>query len=62
MLITHPEGNLMTNLEIEILVLTVVFVNFGAILTANTYDSSKRTLQRRKLFCGKTLSNPYCII
>ena len=49
----------MTNLEIEILVLTVVLVNFEAILTANTYDSSKRTLQRRKLFCGKTLSNPY---
>ena len=52
----------MTNLAIEILVLTVVLVNFGAILTANIYDSSKRELQRRKLFCGNTLSNPYCII
>ena len=52
----------MTNLAIEILVLTVVLVNFGAILTANIYDSSKRALQRRKLFCGNTLSNPYCII
>ena len=46
----------MTNLEIEILVLTVVLVNFGAILTTNTYDSPKRTLQRRKnYFMGKLL-------
>ena len=52
----------MTNLAIEILVLTVVLVNFGAILTANIYDSSKRSLQRRKLFFGNTLSNRYCII
>ena len=52
----------MTNLAIEILVLTVVLVNFGAILTANIYGSSIRDLQRRKLFCGNTLSNPYCII
>tara|TARA_Y100001978_G_scaffold184925_1_gene183575 strand:+ start:292 stop:450 length:159 start_codon:yes stop_codon:yes gene_type:complete len=52
----------MTNLAIEILFLTVVLVNLGAILTANIYDSSKRELQRRKLFCGNNLSNPYCII
>ena len=52
----------MTNLAIEILILTVVLVNLGAILTANIYDTSKRALQRRKLFCGNTLSNPYCII
>ena len=52
----------MTNLALEIVVLTVLLVNFGAILSANIYDSSKRALQRRKLFCGNTLSNPYCII
>ena len=52
----------MTNLAIEILVLTVLLVNLGAILTANIYDSSKRALQRKKLFCGNTLSYPYCII
>ena len=52
----------MTNLAIEILVLTVVLVNFGAILTANIYDSSKRALHRKNLFCGNSLSNPYCII
>ena len=56
------EGNLMTNLAIEILLLTVVLVNLGAILTANIYDSSKRSLQRKRLFYGNTLSNPYYII
>jgi len=52
----------MTNLALEILVLTVVLVNLGEILTSNIYDGSKRSLQRKKLFCGNSLSNPYCII
>ena len=52
----------MTNLSIEILVLTVLLVNFGAILTSNIYIKSVRELQRKKLFCGKSFSNPYCII
>ncbi len=32
------EANLMTNLEIELLLLTVVLVDFGAILTTNIYS------------------------
>ena len=52
----------MSNLAIEILILTVLLVNLGAIITANIYDSSKRALKRKKLFCGNSLSNPYCII
>ena len=52
----------MTNLSLEILVLTVVLVNLGAILTANIYKSSKRALQQKKLFCSNSLSNPYFII
>ena len=32
------QGNLMTNLAIELIVLTVVLINFGAILTANIYS------------------------
>ena len=52
----------MTNLSIEILVITVLLVNFGAILTSNIYLKSVRELQRKKLFCGKSFSNPYCII
>jgi len=52
----------MTNLSIEILVLTALLINLGAILTANIYLKSIKELQRKRLFCGKSLSNPYCII
>ena len=56
------EGFLMTNLSIVILVLTTLLVNLGAVLTANIYIRSIKELQRKQLFCGKSLSNPYCII
>ena len=52
----------MTNLSTVILLLTALLVNLGAILTANIYISSIKELQRKQLFCGKSLSNPYCII
>ncbi len=56
------EGYLMTNLSVEILVLTVLLINLGAILTSNIYLKSIKELQRKRLFCGKSLSNPYCIV
>ena len=56
------EGFLMTNLSVEILVLTVLLINLGAILTSNIYLKSIKELQRKRLFCGKSLSNPYCIV
>ncbi len=56
------EGFLMTNLSTVILLLTALLVNLGAILTANIYIRSIKELQRKQLFCGKSLSNPYCII
>ena len=52
----------MTNLSIEILVLTVLLVNFGAILTSKIYLKAVKELHRKKLFCGKSFSNPYCIV
>ena len=52
----------MTNLSVEILVLTVFLINLGAILTSNIYLKSIKELQRKRLFCGKSLSNPYCIV
>ncbi len=52
----------MTNLAIEILLLTIVLVKFGAILTANIYTKSVKEFKRNRLFCSKSLSNPYCII
>ena len=52
----------MTNLVIDLLVFTVVLVNFGAILTANIYSESIEKFKRNILFCNKSFSNPYCII
>ena len=52
----------MTNLSVEILVLTVLLINLGAILTSNIYLKSIKELKRKRLFCGKSLSNPYCIV
>ena len=54
------EGNLMTNLAIELLLLIVVFVNFGAILTAKIYSQSVQEIQRKRLFCSESIINPYC--
>ena len=52
----------MTNLSLVILFLTAFLINLGAILTVNIYLKSIRELERKQLFCGKSLSNPYCII
>jgi len=39
------EGNLMTNLAIELLLLIVVLVNFGAIFTTKIYSQSVKEIQ-----------------
>ena len=54
-------GNLMTNFAIELLLLIVVLVNFGAILTAKNYSQSVKEIQRKRLFCSESMSNPYCV-
>ena len=51
----------MTNLAIELLLLIVVLFNFGAILTAKIYSQSEKEIERKRLFCSKSLSNPYCV-
>jgi hypothetical protein len=51
----------MTNLAIELLLLIVTLVNFGAILTAKIYSQSVKEIERKRLFCNESLSNPYCI-
>ena len=53
--------NLMTNFFIELLKLSVVLVNFGAILTAKIYSQSVKEIQRKRLFCSESISNPYCV-
>jgi len=51
----------MTNFGVEFLLLSVVFVNFGKILTAKIYLQSVKEIQRKRLFCSESISNPYCI-
>ena len=51
----------MTNLVIELFHLTVVLVNFGAIFLAFIYSLSVKEIQRKRLFCSETISNPYCV-
>ncbi len=52
----------MINLAIELLFLTVVLVNFGAILTVSIYSQSVRGIQRKRLFCSESIGNRYCIV
>ena len=51
----------MTNLTIELLLLILVLVNFGATLTAKIYSQSVKEIERKRLFCSESLSNPYCV-
>ena len=51
----------MTNLAIELLLLSIILVNFGAILTAKIYSQSVKEIQRKRLFCSESISNPYCV-
>ena len=51
----------MTKLAIELLLLIVVLVNFGAIFTSKIYSQSLKEIERKRLFCSKSISNQYCI-
>ncbi len=51
----------MTNLAIKILLLIIFLVNFGTILTAKIYLQSIKEIQRKRLFCSESISNPYCV-
>ncbi|MCR8534332.1 MAG: hypothetical protein JJ835_006155 [Prochlorococcus marinus XMU1426] len=51
----------MTNLAIELLLLIIVLVNFGTILTAKIYSQAVKEIQRKRLFCCESISNPYCV-
>jgi len=51
----------MTNLAIELLLKLYFLVNFGKILTAKIYSQSVKEIQRKRLFCCESISNPYCV-
>ena len=51
----------MTNLGLELLILTVLLIYFGIFMTQNFYQHGKRANLRKNIFCVKSQSNPYCI-
>ena len=51
----------MTNLGLELLILMVLLIYFGVLMTQNFYRQGIRAHQRKKIFCVKSQSNPYCI-
>ena len=52
----------MYNLAIELLMLTVVLVNFRVIIATNSYLQSVKEIQHKRLFCSESISNQYCIL
>ena len=51
----------MTNLAIDLILLIIVLVNFGAILTAKIYSQSVKEIQLKRLFCSASIGNRYSI-
>ena len=51
----------MTNLGLELLILTVSLIYFGVFITQNFYEQGKRAYLRKNIFCSKSPINPYCI-
>ena len=52
----------MTNLGLELLILTASLIYFGVFVTQNFYEQGKRAHLRKKIFCSKSIINPYCIV
>ena len=52
----------MTNLGLELLILIMLLVYFGLFMTQNIYDQYEKAYFRKTIFCGKSQSDPYCII
>ena len=51
----------MTNLGLELLILTVSLIYFGVFMTQNFYQKYLRAHLRKNFFCMQSQSNPYCI-
>ena len=51
----------MTNLGLELLILTVLLIYFGIFMTQNFYQQGMRANLRKNISCFKSQSNPYCI-
>ena len=51
----------MTNLGLELLILTVLLIYFGVFMTQNIYEQYEKAYLRKTIFCSKSKSDPYCI-
>ena len=52
----------MTNLGLELLMLTVLLIYFGVFMTQSIYKQYEKAYLRKTIFCSKSQSDPYCII
>ena len=55
-------GYQMTNLGLELLILTVLLIYFGVFMTQSIYRKYEKAYLRKTIFCSKSQSDPYCII
>ena len=51
----------MTNLGLELLILTMLLIYFGVFMTQNIYDQYEKAYLRKIIYCSKSQSDPYCI-
>ena len=51
----------MTNLGLELLILTVLLIYFGVFMTQNNYEQYEKAYLRKTIFCSKSKCDPYCI-
>ena len=51
----------MTNLVLEILILTVLLIYFGVFMTQSIYKKYEKAYLHKTIFCSKSQSDPYCI-
>ncbi len=60
--IKSKEVNHMTNLGLELLILTVLLIYFGVFITQSIYRKYEKVYLRKTFFCSKSQRAPYCII
>ena len=51
----------MTNLGLELLILTVLLIYFGVFMTQSIYRKYEKAYLSKTIFCSKSQSDPYCI-
>ena len=51
----------MTNLGLELLILTMLLIYFGVFMTQNIYDQYEKAYLRKTIFCSKSQSDPYSV-